>query len=65
MRIVTKGKGLEEWSDVFGYMRIDSINPLSIKFDFKDEDGMHQLIIEFTNHETKRLKEALSEVIEE
>jgi len=59
MKIITRGKGLEKWSVVFGNMRIDKTSPLSIKFDWKEKDGIHQIIIDFNEHETKLIKKLL------
>lgn len=59
MRIVTKGTGLKEWSSVKGDARI-GINPLFIKFDWKENGKSCQLIIEFDKHEEKNIKKLLA-----
>ena len=58
MKIITRGKGLERWSIIFRNMQIDKTSPLSLKFDWRDEDGVHQIIIDFNEYETKLIKKA-------
>ena len=58
MKIVTKGKGIEEWSFVEGSMRIAEIET---EFHIKCDSYPNQFVIIFEDYEIRKLKHLFKE----